>query len=62
MHEKNVSINMLIYQISSFIHMLLKVRRPTCSGVTGNWSGLHDKLKSHVPRLNYTLDKMQHKW
>lgn len=34
--------------------MLLKVIRPTFSGVTANWQDLYDNLKSHIPRLTYT--------
>lgn len=51
---KSVSINMLIFQVSTSIHMLLKVRRTAFLGVIANWLDLHDKLKHHIPRLRYT--------
>lgn len=54
MNGKNVSINRLIYQVSSSIHLLLKVSRPTFSGVTAIVPDLHDKSKSHIHRLKYT--------
>lgn len=54
MHGKNVSINMLIFLISTSIQILLKVRRSNFKGVTANWPDLHEKLLHHVPKLKYT--------
>ncbi|XP_070050771.1 uncharacterized protein [Nicotiana tomentosiformis] len=53
-HGKNVSINRLIFQISTSIQMLLKVRRPYFKGVIANWPDLHEKLSQHIPKLRYT--------
>ncbi|XP_070045332.1 uncharacterized protein [Nicotiana tomentosiformis] len=53
-HGKSVSINRLIFQNSTSIQMLLKVRRPGFEGVTANWPDLHEKLSQHVPKLMYT--------
>ncbi|XP_075101679.1 uncharacterized protein LOC142177113 [Nicotiana tabacum] len=50
-HGKSVSINRLIFQISTSIQMLLKVRRPGFKGVTANWPDLHEKLSQHIPKL-----------
>ncbi|XP_075084883.1 uncharacterized protein LOC142168121 [Nicotiana tabacum] len=53
-HGKNMSINRLIFQISTSIQILLKVRRQGFKGVTTNWPNLHEKLSQHVHRLRYT--------
>ncbi|XP_075086276.1 uncharacterized protein LOC142168987 [Nicotiana tabacum] len=51
-HGKIMSINRLIFQITTSIQMLLKVR--SFKGVTSNWLDLHEKLSQHIPKLRYT--------
>ncbi|XP_070046428.1 uncharacterized protein [Nicotiana tomentosiformis] len=52
-HGKTISFNILIYQISNSIQILLKVRRSGIKGVTTNWHDLHEKLANHVRKLRY---------